>query len=120
MGGDYRLAPGSPCIDAGDNMAVPEGVDTDLDGNPRFVDDPATEDTGNGEPPIVDMGAYEFPPPPCPGDFDDNGRVDAADLLILLGQWGTDGAFGGDVDRDGDVDTVDLLALLGAWGECPE
>jgi hypothetical protein len=35
---DYRLGPGSPCIDAGDNAAVPPGQDTDLDGNPRFVD----------------------------------------------------------------------------------
>ena len=58
--GDLRLQPGSPCIDAGDNTAVPKGITTDLDGNPRFVDDPDTPDTGNGDPPIVDMGAYEF------------------------------------------------------------
>ena len=33
---------------------------TDLDGQPRFVDDPnAKPDTGNGTPPVVDMGAYE-------------------------------------------------------------
>ena len=49
---------GSPAIDAGDNTAVT--VLTDLDGRPRFVDDPNTLDTGNGMPPIVDMGAYEF------------------------------------------------------------
>lgn len=42
---NLRLLAGSPCIDAGDNSAVP--VVTDLDGNPRIV---------NG---IVDMGAYE-------------------------------------------------------------
>ena len=58
--GDYRLAAGSPCIDAGDNTAVPAGITTDLDGNPRFVDDPSTIDSGNGDPPIVDMGAFEF------------------------------------------------------------
>ena len=56
---DLRLSPGSPCIDAGDNTAVPLGIDTDLDGNPRFLDVPETPDTGNGELPIVDMGAYE-------------------------------------------------------------
>jgi predicted outer membrane repeat protein len=37
----------SPCIDAGDNSAIPAGVIVDLDGNPRII---------NG---IVDMGAYE-------------------------------------------------------------
>ncbi len=58
--GDFRLQSGSPCIDAADNTAVPEDITTDLDGNPRFVDDACTPDTGNGTPPIIDMGAYEF------------------------------------------------------------
>jgi uncharacterized repeat protein (TIGR01451 family) len=58
-GGDYRLRSTSPVIDAGDNSAVPADLTTDLDGNPRFVDAPIVSDTGNGTPPIVDMGAYE-------------------------------------------------------------
>ena len=53
----------------------------------------------------------------CPADFDGDGDVDTADLLHLLGAWGTPD---GDVDGDGDTDTADLLALLAAWGECPE
>jgi hypothetical protein len=57
--GDYRLAPESPSIDAGDNTAVPEDITTDLAGNPRFLEIPETPDTGHGDPPIVDMGAYE-------------------------------------------------------------
>ncbi len=57
--GDFRLSPGSPCIDAADNTAVPEEITTDLDGNPRFLEIPETPDTGNGTLPIVDMGAYE-------------------------------------------------------------
>jgi parallel beta-helix repeat protein/predicted outer membrane repeat protein len=57
--GDYHLSAGSPCIDAGDNTAVPEDITTDLDGNPRFLEVPETPDTGNGTLPIVDMGAYE-------------------------------------------------------------
>jgi hypothetical protein len=56
---DLHLLPASPCIDAGDNTAVPAGVTTDLDGNPRFVDQPEVPDTGNGAAPIVDMGALE-------------------------------------------------------------
>jgi hypothetical protein len=45
---NLRLLPDSPCINKGDNTAVPPTVLTDLDGNPRIV---------NG---TVDMGAYEF------------------------------------------------------------
>jgi predicted outer membrane repeat protein len=115
--GDYHLSAGSPCIDAGDNTALPAGILTDLDGNPRFVDDPDTADTGFGAPPIVDMGAYEFQvEESCPADFDEDGDVDTADLLFLLGCWGMPC---GDVDFDGDTDTSDLLTLLAAWGECP-
>ncbi|MDY7110257.1 MAG: plastocyanin/azurin family copper-binding protein [Planctomycetota bacterium] len=52
----------------------------------------------------------------CPADFDGDGAVTTADLLTLLGAWGTSE---GDVDGDGDTDTADLLELLGAWGACP-
>ena len=55
---DYRLDCESPCIDAGDNDHV--WVNNDLAGDPRRVDDPETPDTGNGEAPIVDMGAHEY------------------------------------------------------------
>ncbi|MDY7110593.1 MAG: FG-GAP repeat protein [Planctomycetota bacterium] len=52
----------------------------------------------------------------CPGDFDDDGEVNTADLLHMLGCWGTDC---GDINLDGSTDTADLLILLGAWGDCP-
>ena len=77
---NLRLTFGSPCIDAGDNEAVPDGITTDLDGLPRFVDDPDVNDTGNGTPPIVDMGAYEGghesqDPMASEDDFDQNELV---------------------------------------------
>jgi hypothetical protein len=56
---DMHLTSSSPCIDAGDNTAVPQDITTDLDGDPRFLDIPETPDTGNGDPPLVDMGADE-------------------------------------------------------------
>jgi autotransporter-associated beta strand protein len=46
---NLRLRPDSPCLDAGNNAAVPAGLTTDLDGDPRIV--------GAG----VDMGAFEGP-----------------------------------------------------------
>jgi hypothetical protein len=116
---EYRLLPGSPCIDAADNTAVPFRT-TDLDGNPRFVDDPDTPDTGNGDPPIVDIGPYEYQAvSPCPWDLDRNGSVATADLLQLLGAWGSDPGGPPDFDGDMNVGTSDLLKLLGAWGPCP-
>ncbi|NIN36771.1 MAG: hypothetical protein GTO60_17460, partial [Gammaproteobacteria bacterium] len=45
--GNYRLLPGSPCINAGDPNYVAEPNETDLDGKPRLIDG------------RVDMGAYE-------------------------------------------------------------
>jgi len=68
------LLAGSPCLDTGDNLAVPEDqfdlddnnnisepVPFDRAGNPRFIDDPDAIDTGNPGwgLPLVDMGAYE-------------------------------------------------------------
>jgi hypothetical protein len=46
---DGQLLAGSPCIDAGNDAAVPSGVTTDLDGNPRI------------QGACVDMGAFEAP-----------------------------------------------------------
>lgn len=57
--GDLHLLAGSPCVDAGENASVPAGVLLDLDGHPRFQDDPAAPDTGAGTAPLVDMGAFE-------------------------------------------------------------
>jgi hypothetical protein len=59
---DLRLGPGSPCIDAGDNDTEAGLVEVDLAGEPRFVDDPVTPDSGNppSDDAIVDMGAYEY------------------------------------------------------------
>jgi hypothetical protein len=80
-------------------------------------------DTGNGTPPIVDMGADEFQGQSCRGDLDGDGQVALTDLAQLLGHYGmTSGAAytDGNLDRDGDVDLVDLAALLGLYGTvCP-
>jgi len=69
---DYRLSLSSPCIDAGDNDAVPadlsdidddgntsEIVPQDLDLHARFHDTSSVPDTGHGTPPIIDVGCYE-------------------------------------------------------------
>lgn len=59
---DYRLMPGSPCIDAGNNGAIEPTAKADLAGQRRFVDDPSTSDKGVGIAPVIDVGAFEFQP----------------------------------------------------------
>jgi len=62
-------------------------------------------------------GAWSIPIG-VPGDLNDDGCVDQADLGILLAAFGVDD--GGDLDNDGDTDQSDLGILLAHWGEgCP-
>jgi hypothetical protein len=56
-GGNYRLRPGSPCIDAGTSNGGP--LFWDMDGRPRY-DDPMTANTGGGLLRYYDIGAHEF------------------------------------------------------------
>ncbi|MCZ6652153.1 MAG: right-handed parallel beta-helix repeat-containing protein [Planctomycetota bacterium] len=123
--GDFRLSSGSPCIDAGDNTAVPVDITTDLDGHPRFVDDPIMDDTGLGDCLIVDMGSYEFQEGTpeccrdCPTDDNDDGDTGPIDLATLLGAWGSvEDATCLDANGDGDIGPFDLATLLGTWGPC--
>jgi hypothetical protein len=125
--GNLRLQPNSPCIDAGNNSAVPadiadidgdgdttEQIPFDLGGFPRFIDDLSTADTGNGMPPIVDMGAYEF----LRSDIDQNGIVNCLDFAVFAQQWlQTDcGECGGaDLTGDGQVNWADLFELVKWW-----
>ncbi|UCC30456.1 MAG: hypothetical protein JSU86_19935 [Phycisphaerales bacterium] len=106
---DLHLSAGSPCIDAGDNT-VPAlvGITTDFDGSARFADDPTVDpDPGNGTPPVVDMGAYEYQ-----ADCNANGIIDSLD--ITEGTCPDDNDNGvpdvcqADCNRNGQHDAVDL------------
>lgn len=132
---DFRPSAGSPCIDAGDNAGVPpdtfdmdgdedttELLPLDLWGEPRFVDDPATPDTGSGTPPVVDMGPYEFQPPPFVlGDTDCSGVADMEDVepfvLALLDPAAYELQYAGcsilraDVNEDESIDGLDIDAF---------
>lgn len=84
---NLRLPLDSPCVDAGDNSAVAADIadvdddgDTeeptplDADGHPRFYDIPSVPDTGRGERPLIDIGAYEV------YDCNENGIPDDEDI----------------------------------------
>ena len=117
--GDFRLQAGSPCIDAGQNAAVPpDALDLDADGDTA---EPVPTDLDHharviGATPLVDMGAYEFIPA-VPGDFDANGHVDDKDLQALTAcTTGPDmailsGCDSKDLDGDADIDLDDFGIL---------
>lgn len=75
---DYRIQVGSPCIDAGTDVAVAR----DLDAFPRPVD---VLGMGRDGPGAYDIGAYEFQL--SPADLNSDGHVNGADLLLFQGQW---------------------------------
>jgi hypothetical protein len=116
-GGDVHLAVTSPCVDAGRNSFVPVGVVNDLDGFPRFSDEPAVPDTGVGAPPIVDMGAYEVLPLVM-GDMNCDAELNVLDLEPFVQVLTDVGAFQaahpgcspdrGDMNADGLVDGGDI------------
>ena len=68
--GDVRLTIASPAIDAGNNLAdidgAGEGATTagdvllDVDQQARRVDIPGVLDTGQGDAPVIDIGAFEL------------------------------------------------------------
>lgn len=56
--------------------------------------------------------------PPPPGDLDGDCRVGFADLLRLLAMWGSD-QVAGDLNENGTVDAADLMILLEHWYQGP-
>ncbi len=52
----------------------------------------------------------------CPADLDGDLFVDAADLAILLSNWGD---VAGDLNDDGVTNAQDLGIMLSTWGACP-
>ncbi len=71
----------------------------------------------------LDLFVATAPAEPCPGDATGDGLVNADDLLVVLGAFGTAVAGGvadGDFDDSGTVNADDLLVVLGAFGTaCP-
>ena len=51
----------------------------------------------------------------CTADLTGDGSVDARDITVLLGAWGTSA---GDLNADGTTNEQDFAALLSAWGAC--
>jgi len=123
---NLRLREGSPCVDAGDNTAIPPGVTTDLYGEVRLFNE------------RVDLGAYEFVPLAKPMAHwklnEGEGTVanDSAGATVgtVHGATWVDGRCGGALGFDGVDDYVDcgsddalaperMTAAFWVWAEEP-
>ncbi|MEY3143159.1 MAG: hypothetical protein RLY21_1652 [Planctomycetota bacterium] len=69
----------------------------------------------NGAPDKNTDGVPDDCPAACPGDFNTDGVINAADLAQLLNSWGTAEA---DLNGDGNTNAADLATLLNGWGPC--
>jgi hypothetical protein len=112
---NFALVSGSPGVDAGNSRAVPAGVLTDLAGSARFADDQATPDSGAGDAPIVDMGAFELQGAGrCIADFNGDSMVDHFDYRDFV-QAFEDGDVRSDIDGDGSIDFFDYMDFVDAF-----
>jgi len=128
---NLRLSPGSPAIDAGMNSRLGtdggdidndgdrfEYISLDLDMNPRRLQVWSAADSGEGIAPYVDRGAYEFVPPPCVGDFNNDGQRNTSDLTLFLSAFSSSSPIRipQDLDHNGVVNTADLVLFLAVFG----
>jgi polyhydroxybutyrate depolymerase len=53
----------------------------------------------------------------CLADLDSDQQVAIEDLLVVIGEWGSDDSIA-DINDDATVDITDLLIIIKAWGPC--
>jgi hypothetical protein len=69
---------------------------------------------------VTSDGSCQYGSCDCVGDFNNDGSIDAGDLLIFLADFGCDADCVTDLDNDDAVNTSDLLVFLVVFGtDCP-
>ncbi len=86
---------------------VMRGNETTLGTAKRF------ESRESGDPTRRPLLTVVYTPPPPVGDLNGDGKVNGADIGLLLGGWG--GAGASDLAGNGVTDGADLALLLGNW-----
>ena len=112
---NLRLLPQSRCIDVAGNAVIPPGITSDLDGRDRIRDGDCTD------PPVVDMGAYEFTYADQ-GDVNGDCFVDLGDFEPLAAAWESrpgqanwDSNCNIATPTDNTIDIADLLVVIRHW-----
>ncbi|HOM76648.1 MAG TPA: right-handed parallel beta-helix repeat-containing protein [Anaerohalosphaeraceae bacterium] len=100
VSGNYHIVPESPCLDAGDNLSVPWQSTADIDGEARIC--------GSS----VDIGADEVYMDPA--DFNSDGTVDTADLLLFADSWLQNDPMM-DLNKDSIINAADFVRFASGW-----
>lgn len=109
---DLHLQGNSPAIDAGDNMQVYGTADLDGKSRRSYAE---KADTGNGTPPIVDIGAYEYGAESLlEGDMTCDRVINLGDVLLGLRVLAGESRDICNADMNGDkrVGMEDMILLL--------
>ena len=119
VGGCPYTPTASAVIDAGDNCALPDGMTTDLCGDPRFVDYPGADNIGvpcEGDLAIVDMGAQERQ---CLADCNGDAALNILDFVCYQGLFQAADP-GADCNADGALNILDFVCFQGLFqAGCP-
>jgi hypothetical protein len=119
----YDLVTGRPSTEliapdrsAGDAF----GVSVAIDGTWMVIGADGVDGAGSASGSVYVLDLDGGNDPPCPADIAQNDdRIDAADLGLLLSGWGDAGP-GADLAHPFNrVDAADIGVLLGSWGACP-
>ena len=108
---DYRLTPGSHCIDAATSEGAP-GLDFKL--RCRYDDPNVESGSGAGLFNFFDIGAYECFGS-CRADLNKDDNYDEQDFAMFVSQYGLTGCSDvciADLDKDNDVDGYDFVLFL--------
>ncbi|MEZ6317738.1 MAG: GC-type dockerin domain-anchored protein [Phycisphaerales bacterium] len=116
---DPSVMPASPAIDAAFDAALDINIVTDIEGNPRFLDDTGTPDTGvsSSITPPLDIGAAEFQgttPASCLADLDNNGVLNLDDISAFANAF-ISGDLLADLDDNAVLNLDDIATFASAF-----
>jgi len=101
---DFRLKASSPARNSGLNEYVTQDIDLSLQTRIQEA--------------AVDRGPYEFEPPNCAADFNEDNQVTMNDLNMLLNAWGACTDCSMDLGGNGSIGLDDVVILMSEWGAC--
>ena len=89
------------------------------DAGGNCISEYCTDFDANGVPDACECATNPALPSCCMGDLFNDGAVNAADLAVVLTQWGETGVgLEADLDGNGIVNGIDLAIVLSNWGVC--